>query len=125
MSGYLIIVVIACKPQYPSYLHALLPTDQVFDLEEYQFEPRPVKKKKVEIKDKEEGKLNCYTYVTHVKFAIPWILIYNVLRIHPVSETKTQNENTDQNEEITAQQDVIDNPYLRPVKIPKTMVVDA
>ncbi|XP_033214900.1 transcription initiation factor TFIID subunit 8 [Belonocnema kinseyi] len=45
---------IACKPQHPSYLSPLLPTDQVFDLEaEYQFEPKPLKKKKV-IKVKEE-----------------------------------------------------------------------
>jgi len=32
---------------------------------------------------------------------------------------QTQNENIEQNDETTTQQDVIDNPYLRPGKIPK------
>lgn len=32
---------------------------------------------------------------------------------------QAQNENMEQNGEITTQQDIIDNPYLRPGKIPK------
>ena len=32
---------------------------------------------------------------------------------------KGQNEDVEQNGEITTQQDAIDNPYLRPGKIPK------
>lgn len=32
---------------------------------------------------------------------------------------KGQNEDVEQNGETTTQQDVIDNPYLRPGKIPK------
>lgn len=32
---------------------------------------------------------------------------------------QTQNEDIEQNGETTTQQDVIDNPYLRPGKIPK------
>lgn len=35
---------------------------------------------------------------------------------------QTQNENMEQNGEIATQQDVIDNPYLRPGKIPKNKI---
>lgn len=36
-----------------------------------------------------------------------------------LADDQTQNENIEQNGEITTQQDVIDNPYLRPGKVPK------
>ncbi|XP_051173655.1 transcription initiation factor TFIID subunit 8-like [Leptopilina boulardi] len=86
---------IACKPQHPSYLTALLPTDQVFDQEtEEQFEPKPVKRKKPEKKEVEE-------------------------------EIKAKIDPVDQNEETTTQQDTIDNPYLRPVQIPKNIVTES
>ncbi|KAL0120711.1 hypothetical protein PUN28_008406 [Cardiocondyla obscurior] len=81
---------ISCKPQFPSYISALLPQDQVFEPDqEFQFEPSPVKKKK-EQQSKETEKSD-----------------------------QAQNENMEQNGEITTQQDVIDNPYLRPGRIPK------
>lgn len=35
---------------------------------------------------------------------------------------QTQNENMEQNGETATQQDVIDNPYLRPGKIPKNKI---
>ncbi|XP_015433194.1 PREDICTED: transcription initiation factor TFIID subunit 8 [Dufourea novaeangliae] len=87
---------ISCKPQFPSYLSALLPQDQVFEAEQdFHFEPSPVKKKKEpEKEEKEEG-------------------------------IKGQNEGTEQNGEATAQQDAIDNPYLRPGKIPKNKMPGA
>lgn len=31
------VLVIACKPSFPSYLDALNPTDQVFDFEELEY----------------------------------------------------------------------------------------
>lgn len=48
---------IACKPQFPSYLSALLPQDQVFETDQdFQFEPTPVKKKKEQkMEETEEG----------------------------------------------------------------------
>ncbi|KAL6433989.1 hypothetical protein ACFW04_005863 [Cataglyphis niger] len=84
---------ISCKPQFPSYISALLPQDQIFEPDtDFQFEPNPVKKKKEqEGKETEEG-------------------------------NQTQNENVEQNGETTTQQDVIDNPYLRPGKIPKNKI---
>ncbi|XP_034939039.1 transcription initiation factor TFIID subunit 8 [Chelonus insularis] len=85
---------IACKPQFPSYLMALLPQDQIFEPEpEYNFEPSPGKKRKDQ-KIKEEIK----------------------------DENGNSNkpaEISEMNEEVSTQQDVIDNPYLRPGKIPK------
>lgn len=36
-SIFLIFLVIACKPMYPTYLAALNPTDQVFDFEELEY----------------------------------------------------------------------------------------
>ena len=38
---------------------------------------------------------------------------------------KGQNEDVEQNGEIATQQDVIDNPYLRPGKIPKNKMPGA
>lgn len=53
----LLLLVISCKPQFPSYISALLPQDQIFEPDpEFQFEPNPVKKKKEqEGKETEEG----------------------------------------------------------------------
>ncbi|XP_015597558.1 transcription initiation factor TFIID subunit 8 [Cephus cinctus] len=88
---------IACEPQFPSYLSALLPQDQVFEPDqEFQFEPSPVKKKKEpKVEDTEEA-----------------IKMQNV-------------EEAEQNGETGAQQDAIDNPYLRPGKIPKNKMPGA
>ncbi|XP_011313783.1 transcription initiation factor TFIID subunit 8-like isoform X2 [Fopius arisanus] len=83
---------IACKPQFPSYLSALLPQDQIFEPEpEFNFEPSPVKKRK-EPKPAEEKKEegNC----------------------------QASTEIVEQNGEVSTQQDAIDNPYLRPGKVP-------
>lgn len=66
---------IACKPQFPPYLNALLPKDQVFDFEEEESCRSPQRKKgKDGIKEEEESVKNDV--------------------------------------------DIIDNPYLRPVKLP-------
>ncbi|KAG7190045.1 hypothetical protein KM043_006193 [Ampulex compressa] len=87
---------IACKPQFPSYLSALLPQDQIFEADQdFQFEPSPVKKKKEQkTEETEEG-------------------------------IKVQNGDVEQNGEVTTQQDAIDNPYLRPGKIPKNKMPGA
>ncbi|XP_011705617.1 PREDICTED: transcription initiation factor TFIID subunit 8 [Wasmannia auropunctata] len=84
---------ISCKPQFPSYISALLPQDQIFEPDpDFQFDSNPIKKKKEQQSEEtEEG-------------------------------NQTQNENMEQNGEITTQQDVIDNPYLRPGKIPKNKI---
>ena len=87
---------VACKPQFPSYLSALLPQDQVFESDQdFHFEPSPVKKKKEpEVEEKDEG-------------------------------MKGQNEGAEQNGEAMMQQDAIDNPYLRPGKIPNNKMPGA
>lgn len=53
---------ISCKPQFPSYISALLPQDQIFEPEsDFQFDSNPVKKKKEQQSEEmKEGKL--YTY---------------------------------------------------------------
>ena len=52
-----LISVISCKPQFPSYLSALLPQDQIFETDQdFQFEPSPIKKKKEQEREElEEG----------------------------------------------------------------------
>ncbi|XP_039287168.1 transcription initiation factor TFIID subunit 8 [Nilaparvata lugens] len=65
---------IASKPNFPPYLNALLPKDQVFEFEEDESNRSPQRKKKDGIKEEEEA-------------------------------NKAEN-------------DIIDNPYLRPVKLP-------
>ncbi|EZA57137.1 Transcription initiation factor TFIID subunit [Ooceraea biroi] len=82
---------ISCKPQFPSYISALLPQDQIFEPDtDFQFESNPTKKKKEE---KTEERIE--------------------------ENDQTQGENIEQNGENTTQQDIIDNPYLRPGKMPK------
>lgn len=51
------LLVISCKPQFPSYISALLPQDQIFEPEaDFQFESTPVKKKKEQqTEETEEG----------------------------------------------------------------------
>lgn len=89
---------IACKPQFPSYLSALLPQDQIFESEpEFNFDPTPVKKRK-------EQKANADAK-------------------EDIGAAKTNGETTEQSEEVSTQQDVIDNPYLRPGKIPNNKLI--
>ncbi|XP_020289478.1 transcription initiation factor TFIID subunit 8 [Pseudomyrmex gracilis] len=84
---------IACKPKFPSYISALLPQDQIFEPDpDFQFESNTVKKKKDQQSEETE------------------------------ENNQTQNENIEQNGEPTTQQDIIDNPYLRPGKIPKNKI---
>lgn len=80
---------IACKPNFPPYLNALLPKDQVFEFEEEEQCRSPQRRKGGKDNGKEEEE-----------------------------EEAVKNEN-----------DAIDNPYLRPVKLPpnrniKTMPVN-
>ncbi|KAJ8682713.1 hypothetical protein QAD02_018505 [Eretmocerus hayati] len=83
---------IGCSPQFPTYLPALLPQDQIFDSDSEQ-ESSPVKKKKETESDPKNTEGN--------------------------KEGTNQVESLEQ-EENNAQTEVIDNPYLRPGKIPKT-----
>lgn len=39
-----------------------------------------------------------------------------------LADNQTQNENIEQNDEPATQQDIIDNPYLRPGKVPKNKI---
>jgi len=54
------LLVISCKPQFPSYISALLPQDQIFEPDpDFQFDSSPVKKKKEQQNEDrliEEGK---------------------------------------------------------------------
>lgn len=56
-------LVISCKPQFPSYISALLPQDQIFEPDpDFQFDLNPVKKKKEQQSEEaKEGKFftNC------------------------------------------------------------------
>lgn len=58
-------LVISCKSQFPNYISALLPQDQIFEPDaDFQFEPSPVKKKKdQQTEETEEGKLYIYTQI--------------------------------------------------------------
>lgn len=86
---------IATIPQPPAYLSALLPRDQIFELEpEFNFEASQVKKRK-------EAPKNDEVKEAAAKVKIP--------------ETETI-------EEISVQKDAIDNPYLRPAKVPKNII---
>ncbi|KAK7873130.1 hypothetical protein R5R35_006356 [Gryllus longicercus] len=73
---------IACNTQFPVYLKALLPSDQVFDFEE-EFPSSPQRSRKCR-------------------------------------ETEEDGEEIKEGEESgKGESDVIDNPYLRPVKVPR------
>lgn len=75
---------IACKPQFPAYLKALLPSDQVFD-EEEEISGSPQRPRKREAEGEEED-----------------------------ADDAKEGDESGKNE-----CDVIDNPYLRPVKVPR------
>lgn len=47
------------------------------------------------------------------------------MKFDAITGRKGQNEDTEQNGETAAQQDAIDNPYLRPGKIPKNKMPGA
>lgn len=68
------IPVIACKPQFPPYTVAILPKDQVFEVDEEESRS-PQRRKGKDGKEEEE-------------------------------------------ESVKGESDIIDNPYLRPVKLP-------
>lgn len=61
--------VISCKSQFPNYISALLPQDQIFEPEsDFQFEPTPVKKKKEQkIEETEEGQSSIHMYENKFK----------------------------------------------------------
>lgn len=52
-----LLLVISCKPQFPSYISALLPQDQIFEPDpDFHFDSNPVKKKKEQQSEEiEEG----------------------------------------------------------------------
>ena len=107
---YKFLSVVACKPQFPSYLSALLPQDQIFDNDQdFQFEPAPVKKKK-ESKNlpAEETKKSA------TKCSTKTAIIEDVVKAKVAAV-----EAVEENNESSPQQDTIDNPYLRPGKVPK------
>lgn len=89
---------IACKPQFPPYLSALLPQDQIFDPEDLEYDPRsqehhaspPKKRIKSELKQEPT----------------------------PTEETVETKEELSKNEESTSQTWDIDNPYLAATKLP-------
>lgn len=55
-------LVISCKPQFPSYISALLPQDQIFEPEpDFQFDSNPVKKKKEQQSEEKEESM-FFTY---------------------------------------------------------------
>lgn len=56
--------VISCKSQFPNYISALLPQDQIFEPDtDFQFEQSPVKKKKErQTEETEEGEPFIYLY---------------------------------------------------------------
>ncbi|XP_014211760.1 transcription initiation factor TFIID subunit 8 [Copidosoma floridanum] len=85
---------IGTSPQFPSYLSALLPQDQIFDSDS-DAEGSPIKKKKENEPESKDGNKE--------GIVVP-------------------KEETEQNEETNTQSDVIDNPYLRPGKMPKNKV---
>lgn len=66
---------IACKPQFPPYVVAILPKDQVFEIDEEESRSTQRKKGKDGKEEEEEGS-------------------------------------------VKGESDAIDNPYLRPVKLP-------
>lgn len=64
--------VISCKSQFPNYISALLPQDQIFEPDtDFQFEPSPVKKKKEPlIEETQEGDLLIHIFRNKFKVDI-------------------------------------------------------
>ncbi|KAK9710813.1 Bromodomain associated [Popillia japonica] len=90
---------IACKPQFPPYLSALLPQDQIFDPEDLEYDPRsqehPASPPKKRVKQEPVAE--------------------NVTPVEKVEEIK---EESPKNEENSSQNWDIDNPYLAATKLP-------
>ena len=151
------IAVIACVPEFPSYLSALLPRDQVFD-EDDEAESSPSKKKKEKEVKKENDKnsdgniqtigtfwspppLSFTFFFQYFVIRFPFIRVNSCscslvrsgiayknyfvcwkyfLKLLSIAENfADEDDKKEENEESIAQAEVIDNPYLRPGRIPK------
>lgn len=108
---------IACKPQHPPYLKALLPLDQVFDFEE-EIGPQNIPAAAGKPGDS----------ATNIKGEQP---SPNRPRQKTKQNTQTDHEDADEDgatvkeqpsEEAKTETDIIDNPYLRPVKMPRKKI---
>lgn len=93
---------IACKPQFPTYMSALNPTDQIFDFEEleyyYQVANRkedPVGSNEAEDDENEDG--------------------MKEEKSEDAKNSQTENSESVQNTETPQ----IDNPYLRTATVPR------
>lgn len=101
------LLVIACKPSFPSYLAALNPIDQVFDFEELEYHYQVANRTEdVTAKDQEED--------------------------DEENDEKDENKEKKEGDDATANGDgtltnlpTIDNPYLRAAKGPKRMKFDS
>ena len=104
LDGKLFISVIACKPQFPPYINALLPKDQIFDPEDLeqdtkQHEEQPVPpKKRIKIEHK--------TSENKLPFEINLENTDHILKV----------------EDVLPQNWDIDNPYLAATKLPTRSV---
>lgn len=93
-----LLLVIACKPTFPSYLNALLPQDQIFDPEDLEYDHKgheehqpPRKRLKSENKSENRSQTN---------------------------DSEENNEASVKQEETTSSNWDIDNPYLAATKLP-------
>ncbi|GJQ86797.1 putative transcription initiation factor TFIID subunit [Trypoxylus dichotomus] len=90
---------IACKPQFPPYLAALLPQDQIFDPEDLEYDPRSQEhhalppKKRIKSEPVQEN-------------------------VPPAEQKEEIKEESPKNEENSSQNWDIDNPYLAATKLP-------
>lgn len=78
-----LILVISCKPQFPSYMSALLPQDQIFEPEpDFQFESTPVKKKKEQQNEEtEESKPLFLAQRRYIYIIKNFFLTYDLINI--------------------------------------------
>jgi transcription initiation factor TFIID subunit 8 len=94
---------IACKPQFPTYMAALNPTDQIFDFEELEYYYQVANRKEDPVaKEEEDNEENEDGIVKEEK---------------PEDSKNLQSENPESSTNNGVPQ--IDNPYLRTATVPR------
>lgn len=97
---------VASKPVYPPYLSALLPQDQIFDPEDLDFDPKSQIIQQQKNHDKAKNRIK------------------PEIKKEQEEPDELLNESAKSNEENTASNSYIDNPYLAATKLPANQVMD-
>lgn len=112
-----LLAVVACKPQTRPYVDALLPRDQIFDQEEEEMEQPAARRPPRREESSSQSTSTADTAIRDKSTSPPSSPPPSSPPLHkPSTELPTQARI---NSDTFSDENVIDNPYLRPVKIPR------